>query len=43
MIVYEETILNEAEAVVEAAEEIIKQTLEEPKIPDLPREDLNLP
>jgi hypothetical protein len=43
MVVYEETILNEAEAVVEAAEEIIKQTLEEPEIPDLPREDLNLP
>lgn len=39
MVVYEENILDEAEAVVEAAEEIIKQTLEEPPISEPPRED----
>ncbi len=39
MVVYEENILDEAEAVVEAAEEIIKQTLEEPPISETSRED----
>lgn len=43
MVMYEEIILDEAAVVVEAAEEIIKQTFKEPKTPHIRREDLNLP